>query len=421
MALGAGLSASIGIATETTVGTPVPVTRFFEFDQESLKLNKHPVQGTGLRQGGLVARSARRNTTSRDATGDLDFGVATNGFGVALQHMLGSFSTTPTSIGGGLYQQVHNLGTLQGKSFTTQVVRPDTSGNLNPFTYTGCKITGWEVSVATNAEVKAKLTIDALDEASASNGFAPTTLSSAVTQGATTISTVAAVPAGAWVTLDSGNGEEVVQTVGAPTGTGPYTSTLTFAAKVPHATGAYVGSATGLNYGAATAFQTATYNSGASMFQFLGGSIIAGGTTTTTGGVYTNTGGTPIGTVQSASVKGTNALATSRFQLGSQGVRAEQIENGWRAYTMDLAAEFYSRYLYDTYVGDSPLALQLKFASTSNPNVYLSFYAPAAFIDTGTVNVSGPAILAQALTFTLLDDGVNGALQAVYVSTDATV
>ena len=102
-----------------------------------------------------------------------------------------STAATPTSIGGGLYQQVHNIGPLQGKSFTTQIVRPDTTGVLsqNAFTYPGCKVTAWEVSVATNAEVKAKLTIDALDEATPSNGFSPTTLAAAVTAGAATIST----------------------------------------------------------------------------------------------------------------------------------------------------------------------------------------------------------------------------------------
>jgi hypothetical protein len=64
----------------------------------------------------------RGGSRSREAGGDVEFDVTTNGFGLLLQHMLGSFGTTPTSIGGGLYQQIHNIGTLNGKSFTTQVV-----------------------------------------------------------------------------------------------------------------------------------------------------------------------------------------------------------------------------------------------------------------------------------------------------------
>jgi hypothetical protein len=421
MAVGAGLSASLGIATETTVGTPVPVTRFIEFDSESVSLKKNMVQGAGLRGGGLVARASRRVNTGRSVGGDLNFSVVTNGFGLVLQHMMGSFTTTPVSIGGGLYQQVHNAGTLQGKSFTTQIMRPDTTGVLtqNAFTYPGCKITDWEVGVAQNAQVKAKLTIDALDEATPSNGFAATTLSSAVTQGASSIVTVASVPAGSYVVLDSGVGEEIVQTSGAATGSGPYTSALVYATTKGHSTGAYVGSATGLNYGAATAFQTPSYNTASTEFQFLQGTLYAGGTTATTGGVYTNTGGRNIGTVKSASIKGKNALKTDRYQLGTNGVRAEQIENGWREYTADVDAEFYDRSWYDTYVADSPVALQLKFVAPGGTT--LSFYAPAAFLDDGNINVGGPDVLDQKLGFMLLDDGTNGALQAVYTSTDAAV
>ncbi|MFI5415429.1 MAG: hypothetical protein ACHQ16_07230, partial [Candidatus Lutacidiplasmatales archaeon] len=106
-------------------------------------------------------------------------------------------------------------------------------------------------------------------------------------------------------------------------------------------------------------------------------------------------------------------------QLGTNGVRAEQIENGWRGYTADFDAEFFSRALYDTYVGDSPLALQLKFAAPGG--AVLSFYAPTAFLDTGDVNVGGPTVLDQKITAALLDDGTNGALQAVYTSTDSTI
>lgn len=72
MAVGAGLSASLGIATETTVGTPVAVTRFIEFDSESVALKKNMTQGAGLRQGGLVARAARRVNTGRSVGGDLE-------------------------------------------------------------------------------------------------------------------------------------------------------------------------------------------------------------------------------------------------------------------------------------------------------------------------------------------------------------
>ena len=47
MAVGSGLSATFGIATETVPLTPVAVTRFAEFDSETMALKKGMVQGAG--------------------------------------------------------------------------------------------------------------------------------------------------------------------------------------------------------------------------------------------------------------------------------------------------------------------------------------------------------------------------------------
>ena len=85
MALGAGLSATLGIATETVVGTPVTVTRFLEFDSETLQMKKHTVQGAGLR-GGLVKRAQRRFVVAREAGGDIMLDAPTAGLGLVLQH-----------------------------------------------------------------------------------------------------------------------------------------------------------------------------------------------------------------------------------------------------------------------------------------------------------------------------------------------
>jgi len=420
MAVGAGLSASFGIATETTVGVPVPVTRFLEFDSTTLATKKSTAQGLGLRQGGLTKRGARRIFTGRQAGGDVNLDVTTNGFGLLLQHMLGSYTATATSVGGGLYQQVHNVGSLNGKSFTAQVVAPDTTGVLTQeaFTYPGCKVTDWELSVAAGAQAKLKVSIDALDVATPSNGFANTTLSSAAAAGVTTLSTAASIPAGAYITIDSYANAEVVQTSGV-SGSGPYTVTLATATKIAHASGVAVGSATGINYGAATALQTASYNPSANLFSFSSGAIYVGGTTATTGGLFTNTGGTQVGSVHNFSLKGKNSLKTDRWQLGYT-VRSEQIENDFRDYTADLEIDYTGRALYDAYAADVPLALRLNF--TTPTGAALSFYAPYAQQNDGaSPEVAGPDVITQKLAFELLDDGTNGALQAVYTSTDSTI
>jgi hypothetical protein len=422
MATGSGLSSSVGFAAETTYGVPVAATRFFEFDSESLQIKKTPIQGTGLRGGAYLAAASRRSTGTRTADGDVTMDVPSNGLGLLLSHMLGS-TATATSIGGGLYQQVHGVGTLNGRSLTTQIVRAATDGDLTSaaFTYPGCKVTGWEFSVASSAELKLKLTLDARDEATASNSFASTTLSAAVTTGATSISTVAAVPAGAYIMLDTNALTAEPVRVTTVTGSGPYVATLAagFTPLQAHGIGAVVSSATQVNYGAATALQAPTYSATRTLFNFVQGNLVAGGTTTVTGGVWSNAGGVVIGNVTGFTLTGANSLDTSRFGMGT-AVKSEPIENGWRGYSCTADMNYNNRLLYDAYIAEAPVVLQLTFATPAG--AILKFVIPAAYQDDG-VNpvVGGPTVISIKPKWTILDDGVNGALQVVYTSTDATV
>lgn len=170
MPIGSGLSAQFGIVTETTPGTAVAVTRFAEFDSESLSLKRHIAQGQGLRAGALFPRGSRRILVAREAAGDVVFDVPTNSLGLFIQHMIGSFGTTATLVSGSAFQQIHNSGSLQGKTFTAQVGNPDTTGTVNPFTYPGCKITDWELTAAQHKQVSLKLSIDAMDEVTTTSG-----------------------------------------------------------------------------------------------------------------------------------------------------------------------------------------------------------------------------------------------------------
>lgn len=164
MAIGSGLAAQAGIASESTVGTPVAVTRFFEFDNESLDRRPNFAQGVGLMGGQLVAQAGNRVETSHDAGGDITLDIPFKGLGLFLQHMLGSHSTTAVQQGASAaWQQLHNVGSSDGKSFTLQKGIPSRDGTVNPFTLSGCKLTAWELTAAANALTKLKLTVDAMD------------------------------------------------------------------------------------------------------------------------------------------------------------------------------------------------------------------------------------------------------------------
>jgi len=165
MPIGAGLAAQVGIANEVTVNTPVAVTTFTPV--MSLPLDRRPntVQGLGLSGGVLVEDASRFLEVSHDAGGTVGFQVPTKGLGKWMQAMMGSYTTTATLLAGSAYQQIHNLGSADGKTFTLQEGAPSIDGTVNPLTFSGCKVNDWTFSSAPNAIVDLQLTIDAMDVA----------------------------------------------------------------------------------------------------------------------------------------------------------------------------------------------------------------------------------------------------------------
>lgn len=160
MAYGAGISAQLGIKSETSFNSGVTVDHWYEFNSESLKYNKNTTQGMGLRAGGKVPRSQRRVVTTFDASGDIDLDLPTRGLGLLLAHATGSFPTpaNPTS---GVYNYTFTLGDTSATSFTCQVGVPQYGGTVTPKTVTGAKVSSFELSVAAGEIAKGRFSLDA--------------------------------------------------------------------------------------------------------------------------------------------------------------------------------------------------------------------------------------------------------------------
>lgn len=154
MAIGSGIGSSFGIATETTFNTGVTVSRFYEFNSESLNYNKNISVGMGLRAGGQVPRSQRRVVTTFDATGSLVMDLPTRGLGLILAHGMGSF---PSKVGNAF---TFTLGDVYGHSFTAQVGVPQYGGTVTPKTITGCKISSFELAAASGEIATGTFEID---------------------------------------------------------------------------------------------------------------------------------------------------------------------------------------------------------------------------------------------------------------------
>lgn len=167
MVTGTGLDAQIGYKGETTVGTPVTVDKFLEFNSEGFEFDPSYIEPEGLRVGQKFKRGARLVQSRKQVSGDLECNYATRLMGGLWRLALGSSVTTPTLIAGTAYKQVHQTGDLLGKSATFQVGRPEPSGTVRAFTYSGCKVTGWEWSISDNEVAKFKLEVDGWDESTA--------------------------------------------------------------------------------------------------------------------------------------------------------------------------------------------------------------------------------------------------------------
>lgn len=169
MSIVGGLSAQYGMADEVTYGAGVTPTRFLEFTSESAKLAIERIESAGLRPNRRVLATEDWVAGRQGVSGDVEYEVSNKGFGLKLKHMLGSIaSSQPASVASPtVFEHKATVGPLDGKSFTSQIGRTGNDGVTRPFTYAGCKIDSWELSLDVNGILMLKESIDASSETTA--------------------------------------------------------------------------------------------------------------------------------------------------------------------------------------------------------------------------------------------------------------
>jgi Phage tail tube protein len=161
MPIGSGLNSQIGIVKESVVNTPAVVTVFTRALAETLDARITTAVDMGL-AGNLDIFASRRIITGKDGGGDITFNMTSKGMGRWLQAMLGS-TPTATQIGtSGAYTQFHNLGSADGVTWTIQKGTPQNGGTVAPRTFSGSKVTAWEISAAANGLLQLKVTVDSM-------------------------------------------------------------------------------------------------------------------------------------------------------------------------------------------------------------------------------------------------------------------
>lgn len=157
-----GKDTQLGIAEETTFGTQVTPTRFFEYTQESVKYDRERIEAKGLRVG---RKTVDRWVAGRKGVGgDIEFEILPNGSAVWFKHALGAVTTTTPPTGTTARLHTAKVGTIDAKGLTVQIGRPNNAGVVDPYLWFGTKINQWELTMETGNVLMGKMSIDALDE-----------------------------------------------------------------------------------------------------------------------------------------------------------------------------------------------------------------------------------------------------------------
>ncbi|MFE0648548.1 phage tail tube protein [Streptomyces sp. NPDC059534] len=147
-----------GVVDETTYGTAVAVTKFFEFTDEGISGKYERIDSEAIRAGTRVLRSDRFAVNPKGAEGDVKMEVTSGGFEFWLKHMMGGLTSAAPA--GGFVTHTAVLGDLNGKSLTAQVCRVDNTGAKIPFTYEGGKVKEWELSNAVDELLNLSVSLD---------------------------------------------------------------------------------------------------------------------------------------------------------------------------------------------------------------------------------------------------------------------
>lgn len=154
----------------------------------------------------------------------------------------------------------------------------------------------------------------------------------------------------------------------------------------------------GASFTTGTALATASYPTGNGVFHFAQGSITVDGSA--------------VANIKDFTLTVDNVLKTDRYNLGSSGVKAEQLINGFRKITGSITAEFTDTTLLTKFLNDTSASIVLSFAGASSSA--LTITVSAAKFDGEAPQVGGPEVIDINFSFEGYDDGTNQPLTIVY-------
>jgi len=176
MTLKSGMAAQLGIKAETTWGTFEAPTRFYPLISESLSEEIDRLESEGIITNRRIIASQQTAAGNVSISGSIETELYQQGMGALLKQCFGAVSTA----GAGPYTHTLTPGNLGDDSMSVQVGRPDVAGTVQPFSFAGCKIDEWELSIeagglvmfTTSLTAKSLVTSESLATASFGTGVA---------------------------------------------------------------------------------------------------------------------------------------------------------------------------------------------------------------------------------------------------------
>lgn len=162
----------------------------------------------------------------------------------------------------------------------------------------------------------------------------------------------------------------------------------------------------------------------AETFSFKHLSVKLGGTPSLGSGLVTVAGGTEVAGCRGCTIRGNNSLRTDGFFTGGAGVKAEQLQNGFKSFTGDLDLEFASRTqvkdIYDAHTTTAVEATWVGADADGGNNVRISIVCPFTKLTSpgGSPQQSGPGLLTAPVGFMAHGD-IGGTMPAIQVTLDS--
>lgn len=162
MAGSTGRDGQVGFGEETTYGTAVTPTRFYGFTSEGITFERERIDSQNLLAG--QRRPSEWVKGREGGSGPITFEIIPQGAALIFEHMLGKVTTTTPD--GATNARLHTIeeGTLDDKSLTVQIGRPNNTGTVDPYTYGGGKVASWEISMEESGILMGTPTFDVRSE-----------------------------------------------------------------------------------------------------------------------------------------------------------------------------------------------------------------------------------------------------------------